>query len=423
MAASSLTENQMTSTTDSTESRTAYGKSDGPLTGLRILDISTVIAGPWAATLLADLGAEVLKVEIPGNGDALRALAPHKDEIPLWWKVTNRNKRGITLDLRTDEGRDLLGKLLPEYHVLVENFRPGTLDRWGITMAWLHERRPGLHILRVTGFGQTGPYRNKPGFARVFEAMTGFTNICGEGDGPPMHLGFPIADAVAGLFGALGVVSAVLHGVRTGSREGQEIDCSLLESMFRVLDFLAIEYDQLGVVRSRTGNLSQYAAPGNVYQTRDGRWASIAASTQSIYARLCTALGRDDLVDDPRFLTNPLRVRHRELLDAEIATEIGRRSLQELSDLLDANQVGFSPIYDMADIAADPHFKARKAIVEIQDVELGPVRMQAVVPKFSGTPGSIRRTGPSLGQHNAEVYGKLGLSEEELRALKNNGVI
>ena len=395
----------------------------GPLQGLRILDISTVIAGPWASTLLADLGAEVLKVEIPGSGDALRALPPHKDGVPLWWKVANRNKRGITLDLRCDEGRALLGQMLPDYDVLVENFRPGTLDSWGITKAWMHDIQPSLTILRITGFGQTGPYRNKPGFARVFEAMTGFTNICGEPDGPPLHMGFPVADAVAGLFGAVGILSALYHQQRSGQTQGQEIDCSLMESMFRVLDFLPIEYDQLGVVRQRSGNSSQYAAPGNVYRTREGRWASIAASTQRIYERLCTALNRTDLVSDPRFTSNPLRVAHRRELDEILSAEISQHSLESLGAVLEKNEVGFSPIYDIADIFKDAHFAARQAIVNVPDSELGTVRMQNVVPVFSRTPGAIRQAGPSLGQHNDEVFQHLGLTAAQRDGLRAAGVI
>lgn len=395
----------------------------GPLQGLRILDLSTVVAGPLASTLLADLGAIVLKVEMPVQGDGLRALTPHKNGVPLWWKVTNRNKRGISVDLRQEQGRELIGKLLPEYDVLVENFRPGTLDTWGITREWMHNINPSLTILRITGFGQTGPYRNKPGFARVFEAMTGFTNICGAADGPPMHMGFPVADAVAGLFGAVGILSALHHQHATGERKGQEIDCSLMESMFRILDFLPIEYDQLGVVRQRSGNFSQYASPGNVYQTCDGRWASIAASTQRIYERLCTALGRPDLIDNALFITNQMRVENREALDQIIKAEVGKHSISELAELLDKHEVGFSPIYDIADIFEDPQFAARQAIVEVHDEELGPVRMQNVVPIFSETPGAIRCAGPSLGQHNTEVFQSLGLSDADIASLRGAKVI
>jgi crotonobetainyl-CoA:carnitine CoA-transferase CaiB-like acyl-CoA transferase len=395
----------------------------GPLAGLKIIDLSTVVAGPFAAGLLADYGADVIKVEMPGTGDALRALAPHKDGIPLWWKVTNRNKKGVTLDLHQDEARKLLGALVRERDVLVENFRPGTLDSWGITREWLHAINPRLTILRVTGFGQDGPYANKPGFARVFESMSGFTQICGEENGSPLHLGYPISDAVGGLFGAIGVLAALYRLKEHPEEAGQEIDCSVTESMLRVLEFLPIEYDQLGRVRTRSGNRSQYAAPGNVYRTADGRWASIAASTQSIFLRLCTALGLEDLASDPKFLTNKSRVEHRDELDSLVADAIGKLTLAELGETLERHEVGFSPIYDIADVFEDPHFKARQTLIEVDDHELGAVTMQAVVPRFSGTPGNVHAAGPSLGQHNLEVWKECGLSESEIDLLRERRVI
>ena len=411
-------------TTRSDQAAGVPGANEGPFAGVRILDISTVVAGPWAATLLADLGAEVLKVELPGSGDALRALAPHKAGVPLWWKATNRNKAGITLDVRQPEGKALFERLLPRYDVLVENFRPGTLDRWGLGGARLLELQPKLIVLRLTGYGQTGPYRNRPGFARIFEAMSGFTNLCGEADGPPLHLGFPIADAIAGLFGALGIAAALYERQRAPAHAGQEIDCSLFESMFRVLDFLPIEFDQLGIVRSRSGNRSQYAAPGNVYRTRDGHWASIAASTQSIYERLCRALGRGDLVDDPRFASNPARVAHRDALDEIIAAEVAKHTIDALRALLDDHEVGFSPVYTIEDVFADPQVAAREAIVTVADDELGPVRMQGVVPRFSRTPGRVVRAGPALGENNDDVYRDvLGLSPADIEGLRARRVI
>ncbi len=399
----------------------------GPLAGLRILDISTVVAGPLAATLLGDLGADVLKVELPGDGDSLRRLAPHKDGVPLWWKVTNRNKRGVTLDLRKLEGKALLGRLVKDRDVLVENFRAGTLDGWGITRDWLQAINPRLTILRVTGFGQTGPYRNRPGFARVFEAMTGFTRICGEEGGTPLHIGYPVSDALGGLYGALGVLAA-LYRLKEELDEnpaarGQEIDCSMTEAMLRTIEFLAIEYDQLGTVRTAGGNRSQYAAPGNIYATRDGKWASIAASTQRIFERFCKAMGLTHLLADPRFVDNPSRVKNREAIDAIIGAAIAELTLAELRARLDGHEVGFSPIYDAADIFADPHFAARDAIVRVPDAELGEVRMQCVVPRFSETPAAVRSAGPSLGQLNDEVYDELGLSPEEQARLRAAGVI
>ncbi len=398
-------------------------KQAGPLGGLKVIDISTVVAGPFAAGLMGDYGADIVKVEMPGAGDSLRALAPHKDGVPLWWKVTNRNKKGVTLDLRRAEGRDLFAKLVAGADVLVENFRPGTLDGWGITRDWLHGLNPRLTILRVTGFGQDGPYAGRPGFARIFEAMSGFTQICGEEEGRPLHLGYPISDAVAGLFGAVGVLAALHELARDPGRRGQEIDCSATEAMLRTLEFLAIEYDQLGAVRTRSGNRSQYAAPGNVYRTADGKWASIAASTQSIFVRLCVALDLRHLPDDPRFATNPERVKNHRELDGIVGAAIARLTLAALRETLAHHEVGFSPIYDIADVFDDPQFRAREAIVSVPDDELGPVRMQGVVPRFSRTAGRVRHAGPAVGQHNEEVYGGLGLSAAEIAALRAARVI
>ncbi|KRB67908.1 CaiB/BaiF CoA transferase family protein [Noviherbaspirillum sp. Root189] len=402
---------------------TSTSSNAGPLAGLRIVDLSTVVAGPFAAGLLADYGADVIKIEVPDAGDALRALAPHKNGVPLWWKVTNRNKKGVTLDLHREEARPLLAELIRDRDVLVENFRPGTLARWGITKEWLHSINPRLTILRVTGFGQDGPYANKPGFARVFESMSGFTQICGEENGPPLHLGYPISDAVGGLFGAIGVLAALYRLQANPAEAGQEIDCSVTEAMLRVLEFLPIEYDQLGSIRSRSGNRSQYAAPGNVYRTSDGRWASIATSTQSIFVRFCTALNLEHLVADPRFATNRVRVEHRDALDDLVAQAIGELTLTELGERLDRNEVGFSPIYDIADVFADPHFKARQTLVKVPDNELGEVTMQNIVPRFSETPGVVRIAGPALGEHNREVWGECGLTEDEIVRLQEKKVI
>ena len=365
----------------------------------------------------------MIKIEIPGIGDALRALAPHRDGVSLWWKVTNRNKRGVTLDLRRPQGRDLLGRLIADADVLIENFRPGTLDGWGITSAWIRDINPRMTVLRMTGFGQTGPYRDKPGFARVFEALSGFTSICGEEGGAPLHLGYPISDAIGGLFGAVGVLAA-LHQLKDDpARAGQEIDCSITEAMLRVLEFLPIEYDQLGAVRTRSGNRSQYAAPGNVYRTRDGRYASIAASTQSIFLRLAGALGLDDLPGDPRFATNPARVVNRDAIDAIMAGAIAALTLDELRARLDKAEVGFSAINDIADVFADPQMIAREAIIKVADAELGELRMQGVVPRFSRTPGAVRSAGPPIGQHSDEVWRGYGLSEDEIAEMRTQHII
>lgn len=396
----------------------------GPLLGIRVLDISTVIAGPFASALLGDMGAEVLKIEIPGQGDHIRHLPPHKDGVPLWSKVTNRNKRGITLDLRTPEGKDLFERMLPRYDVLVENFRPGTLARWGLPGERLREINPGLVILRVTGFGQTGPYAPLPGFARSFEALSGFVNLCGEADGPPMYPGFPVSDALTGVFGAYSVAAALMERARSSDGKGQEIDLAATEAMFRVLDFMPIEYDQLGVVRGRQGNLNAYSAPSDVYRTADDRWVAMAVSAPTVFTRLARAWGRTDLLTDPDFATNTARLAHREAIEKIARDWFAARTMEEASRTLREHDVSFAPIHDIRDVFEDPHFAAREAIISVPDEQLGPVRMQNVVPRLSRTPGGVWRSGPAIGQHNREVLcGELGLSPEELERLEKQGVV
>ncbi len=397
--------------------------SRGPLQGLRVLDLATLLAGPLASTLLADLGAEVVKIELPDGRDALRGLPPHKDGVPLWWKVANRNKRGITLDVRKPEGRELFLRLLKDFDVLVENFRTGTLDQWGLDSGVLFAAQPKLTILRVTGFGQTGPYRHKPGFARVFEAMSGYTYLNGLRDGPPLNTGFPLADSIAGLFGAIGILSAAFHRLRNPNSAGQEIDVSATEAIFRTLDFLAIEYDQLGVVRERLGNLSAYSAPSNIYATRDGKWLSMAVSAQSVFERLCRAIDRLELLTDPRFADNTVRVTNRDALDALVAEWIVARDLSQAVEILSRHEITFSPVYSIREVFEDPHFRERGMVTTVTDGTLGPVKMQCVVPRFSATPGGIGMTGPNLGEHNEEIYAALGLDAAAREALRVKGVI
>lgn len=394
----------------------------GPLLGVKILDISTVVAGPLAATLLADLGADVLKVEIPGEGDHIRQLPPHKEGRSLWAKAANRNKRGVTLDLRQPEGVRVFEKLLSDYDVLVENFRPGTLDRWGLSMERLKKIKPDLIVLRVTGFGQTGPYKHRPGFARIFEAMSGFVNLCGEKDGPPMYPGFPVSDALTGVFGAYAISAALLHREKHG--EGQEIDLSATEAMFRVMDFLPVEYDQLGVVRSRQGNLNAYSAPSDVYKTQDDKWLVLAVSAPTVFKRLTQAIGRPDLLVDPAFNTNAARIKNRDAIETIMKDWFGERTSDEASRILHDHDVSFSPIYDIDDIVRDPHFVDRQMIIPVEDEDFGSIRMQNVVPRFSKTPGVVWRTGPAIGQHNEQIYGgHLGLTTEEQDALRRCQII
>ncbi len=396
----------------------------GPLQGLRVLDIATIIAGPIAATFLADFGAEVVKVEMPKGGDGLRALRPHKDGIPLWWKVTNRNKKCATLDLRTEKGAEIIKKMVPQFDVLVENFRPGTIERWGIGPDVLQAINPNLTILRVTAFGQTGPYSSRPGFARVGEAMSGFQSISGEPDGAPLHVGYPIADAVTGMFGAMGILVALMELRMNPDSPGQVIDVSLAESMFRITEFLAIEYDQLGEVRTRTGNRNPYAAPGNVYKSKDGRWITVPASTQALFERLIRTVGKPEYIEDPRFATNVERLAHAGVLEEAIGEWIGQHDAVDACRIFDENSVANAPVKTIDELFEDPHYKAYEMIVPVPDDELGEVRMQAVTPRLSRTPGKVTRAGPAHGADTDDVYGEyLGLSADDIAALREEGVI
>jgi len=396
----------------------------GPLAGLRVLDISNVIAGPFAAGMLGDFGADVLKIELPGAGDPCRAMPPHKDGKPLIWKVTNRNKKAITLDLRKTEGCALFKRLVPRFDVLIENYRPGTLDKWGLDKAALWGLAPKLTILRLTGFGQTGPYRNFAGFARLFEAYSGLTYITGRPDGPPLHPGYPIGDPIAGVFGAFSVVTALYHRMQHPDSPGQEIDLSATEAMLRLLEVLPIEYDQLGQVHERIGNDNAYVAPANIFSTADGHWVTFTCATQNIFDRFAALIGRPELVEDVRFSKNAGRVRHRKEIDAIARDWVGARPLAEVLEKLSGAAVSAAPIYSNKQIIEDAHFKERGAVVSVPDEDFGSVKMPGVVPRFSATPGSIRSSGPAMGAHNGEVYGGwLGLGQSEQDRLREQGVI
>lgn len=396
----------------------------GPLTGLRVLDIATIIAAPTAAALLGDYGAEVVKVELPGEGDGARSLPPFKEGKPLWWKVINRNKKCVSLDLRKREGADLFLKLLPHFDVLIENFRPGTLDRWGLTAEAMWAVQPRLIILRATGFGQSGPYRDRPGFARIFEAMGGLAHITGEPDREPLHSGYPIGDAVGGLFGALGVLAACWRRTQEPDAPGEEIDLSLTEATLKLVDNLAIKYDQLGVVQGREGNSNQFSAPSAVFQVKGGHWVSLAGSTGPLFANNCRAIERPDLIDDPRFSTNAARVEHKQELEQIFAGWCAEHSLEEVLSAFERTHGTIAPVYSIDQIFTDAHVQAREAITPVPDVHFGTVRIQNVVPRFARNPGAVRSTGGDLGQDNGEIYGTLlGLSEAEQEQLRTKGII
>jgi crotonobetainyl-CoA:carnitine CoA-transferase CaiB-like acyl-CoA transferase len=396
-----------------------------PLQGVRILDMATVLAAPFSATLCGDMGAEVVKLELPQGGDALRGLAPVHEGHALFWKTANRGKQGITLDVRRPEGRALFLRLIEGFDVLVENFRTGTLDQWGLDIATLHARNPRLIVLRLTGFGQTGPYARRPGFARIFEAMSGFTHLSGEPGGPPQHMNYPLGDAVAGLFGAFAIATALAerNAKPRAEQQGVEIDLSATEALIRLLDPLAAEHRFSGVVRERTGSRASYTAPSNVYKTADGAWITLVGSSDPIFVRLCRAMEQPTLATDARFATNVERTRHHVAIDDIVAAWCASLPLAELAQRLDQAEVPFSKVYSIADVVADPHFQARGTFVQLQDPELGSIPAPAVVPRFVGrTPGKPG-VGPRTGQDNAAVYGRLGVGDSELAQLKASKVI
>ena len=396
----------------------------GPLKGLRVLDIATIIAAPLAATLLADYGADVWKIEIPGQGDGLRLFPPLKENRPLWWKTANRNKKFATLDLRKPEGVTLFKRLIADFDVLIENFRPGTLDRWGLSKEVLWSVQPRLVILRTTGFGQDGPYRNRPGFARIFEAMGGLTYITGDPEGQPMHPGYPIGDSIGGLFGALGIVAALWKRARDPNAPGEEIDLALTEATFRLLDILPTEYDQFGVVRGRIGNANAYSAPAAVFRTKDERWVTLAGSTNPLFAANCRAIGRADLIDDPRFANNALRVEYSQELNAIFSDWCADHTLQEVLATFEAAQGTLAPIYSIDQIAADPQVKAREVITRIPDKDFGSIATPCVVPRFTVDSTSQRHAAGAVGQDNEEFYmERLGLARENFERLARDKVI
>lgn len=396
----------------------------GPLAGLRVLDIATIIAAPFAATLLADYGAEVLKIEMPGTGDGVRSFPPFKEGKPLWWKAANRNKKLATLDLRKPQGVELFKRLLPRFDVLIENFRPGTLDRWGLSKEVLWDIQPRLVILRATGFGQDGPYADRPGFARIFEAMGGLTFITGDPNGQPMHPGYPIGDAIGGLFGAVGVLAALWKRARDPDAPGEEIDLALTEATFRLLDVLPIEFDQLGVVRGRIGNDNAYSAPAAVYQTSDNNWVTLAGSTHSLFSANCRAIGRPDLINDPRFSTNAKRVEHSAELNAVFADWCSRHALEEVLEAFTRHGGTIAPIYSIDQISKDAHVQARHMITRVPDRHFGTVAMSNVVPRFTVDRVEVRHAAGDVGQDNHEVFANwLGLSETRIAELAQANVI
>lgn len=392
-----------------------------PLADVKVLDIASFMAAPMAAMWLGDFGADVIKIEHP-KGDMMRTWGSAKAGVPLFWKVVGRNKRSVTIDLHLSRGQELLKALAARVDVVVENFRPGTLRGWGLDYERLRDINPGLVMLSISAFGQTGPYSSRAGFGTLAEAMSGYASITGQPDGPPTLPGFGLADSVTGLCGAYAVLVA-LHE-RSCSGLGQLIDLAIYEPMLTVLGHLFIEYDQLGVVAQRLGSRLPFASPRNAFQTRDGSWVAMSCSAQSVFERACRAIGRPDLIDDPRFIDNGARTLNYQEIDDEFGDWIARRPLDEVLRILNDAGAAVAPIYDVKDVFADGHFQARENFATVDDPELGAVRMQNVVPKLSRTPGSIEHAGPKLGEHTTEVLRDwLSLSESEIDELRAEGVV
>jgi crotonobetainyl-CoA:carnitine CoA-transferase CaiB-like acyl-CoA transferase len=397
-----------------------------PLRGIRILDMATVLAAPFAATLCGDMGADVVKLELPQGNDALRGLAPVHEGHALFWKTANRGKQGISLDVRQPEGRELFLRLIEGFDVLVENFRTGTLDGWGLDIATLHARNPRLIVLRLTGFGQTGPGARRPGFARIFEAMSGLVHLSGEAGGAPQHMNYPLGDAVAGLWGAFAISTALAerNAQPREQQHGVEIDLSATEALMRLLDPLAAEYRFTGKARERTGSRAGYTAPSNVYRSADGAWITLVGSSDPIFVRLCAAMEQPQLSTDPRFTNNVARTQNHIAIDDIVAAWCASLPYAALAERLDRHEVPFSKVYSIADAVADPHFQARGAFIELQDQELGAIPAPAPVPRFVGraTP-PVPVVGPKTGQDNASVYGAIGVGPQELEQLRARRVV
>jgi len=386
------------------------------LTGTTVVDISNFLAAPLCSMFLADFGADVIKVERPGHGDEVRRWGEVKNGVGLYYKAVNRGKKSVTADLRTPFGVEVVKRLVANADILVENYRTGTLEKWGLGPDVLMAINPGLIVVRITGFGQTGPNRKRPGFGTIAEAYAGYVYISGEPKGPPLLPGFGLADSTTGLMAAY-LASVALHEKRRSGR-GQVIDLALYETLLTLLGPQVVNYDQLGMIQERAGSRLPFTAPRNIYRTRDQKFISVGGSAQSIFERLCLALEVPDLPKDPRFADNRARLTNVDALDDALQEAIGRFDRDELMRRFIELEAAISPVNNVEDVVNDPHMKERENIVALEDDELGgPLRMQNVVGKFSRTPGRIRHTGPRLGENNRDVLvDLLGFTEEEIRA-------
>jgi formyl-CoA transferase len=392
-----------------------------PLKGIRVLDVATLFAGPLVATFLGDFGADVIKVEHP-RGDPIRGHGHTKNGVPLWWKVVGRNKRAMTLNLSQPEGQAILCQLVERSDVLVENFRPGTLERWNLGPERLLEVNPRLVVVRTTAFGQFGPYAGRPGFGTIAESLSGFAAITGQPDGPPTLPPFGLADGIAGLAGTIATMLALYHrDARGGS--GQVVDLAIIEPILTILGAQPSVFDQLGLVQERTGNRTVNNAPRNTYRTRDGKWVAISTSAQSIAERVMRLVGHPEVIEEPWFRSGAERARHADELDRFVGDWIAARDQDEVIRAFEAAEAAVAPIYDVSDVMRDPQYAALQSIISVPDEELGPLKMQNVLFRMTGTPGRVRWPGRRLGQDTQAVLAEIGLSPERVAELRARGIV
>ncbi|HET7400104.1 MAG TPA: CoA transferase [Intrasporangium sp.] len=395
---------------------------DGPLTGVRVLDLSTILAGPLAAQILGDFGADVIKIEHPSRGDGMRGHGLDKDGQPLWWKMISRNKRTLGLYLGDPEGARIFLELARTADVVVENFRPGTLERWGLGYDALSQENPGLILLRVTGFGQSGPYAARPAFGTLVEAMSGFAHLTGQPDGPPTLPAFGLADSIAGIAAAAAVSMALYQREKDG--RGQEIDLDLLTPIMTAVGPGVVYADQLGIDQDRTGNRSLNNAPRNTYRTKDGHWLAISTSANSIAERVLRLVGHPEVVSEPWFATGRTRAQHADLLDAYVGGWVAARTRDEVVAAFEEAGAAVAPVYKPSELLEDPQVRALELITTVEDEDLGPIRMQNVMWRMGRTPGRIRSTGRALGADSDSILQtEVGLSPEEVSRLRDAGVV
>lgn len=395
-----------------------------PLAGVRVVEMGSLLAGPFCGQLLADFGAEVIKVEPPGKGDPMREWGRHRKEgRTLWWPIIARNKKSVTLNLREEEGQELARSLIAEADVVVENFRPGTMERWGLGYEKLSETNPGLVMVRVSGYGQTGPYKDRAGFGAIGEAMGGIRHITGFPEAPPPRSGISLGDSLAATFGALGALTALYHR-EAHDGKGQVVDVGIYEAILALMESTIPEYELTGHVRGRTGTVLPFVAPANLYPTSDGSYVLISGNADTVFGRLANAMGHPEWAEDERFATHHARGENMEKLDGMISGWTEEHTEEEVLEAMAGAGVPAGKVFTAKDMVEDPHYEARGNVVWTEDPEIGPFPMQNVVPRLTETPGKVRWTGPALGQHNDEVYGEvLGLGGEDLNGLRERGTI